>query len=206
MERYNTMAPSFETHKDGPMIVGYARVSTKEQSLDIQVEDLKRHGCEKIFTDKSSGGNMERPGLIAMLEYVRDGDMVICMKTDRIARDTIHSLSIADTLKEKDCGLKLMDLGDTDINSTMGRVIYTIIAALAQAERERIRERCEKGRKAAIEKGVHMGRPCLVQLDQIDQIVSLMNQGISQAQIARDLSVSRQTVWRALKKADKKAA
>lgn len=177
------------------ILVGYARVSTKEQSLDIQIEELKKQGCKKIFSDKASGGDMMREGLNKMLEYVRDGDTVICMKTDRIARDTIHALQIAKQLKDKEVAFKLMDLGDVDLNSTMGQVIFTIISALAQAEKERINERCALGRTAAIERGVHMGRK-----KEIDdaKIIALKAAGKGATAIAKELEISRASVYRAI--------
>jgi DNA invertase Pin-like site-specific DNA recombinase len=179
------------------MIFGYARVSTIEQSADIQLSELETLGCDRIFTDKASGGDLNRPELNAMLNIVREGDMVICCKTDRLARDTIHALSIADSLKEKGCGLKLLDLGDTDINSTMGRVIYTIISALAEAEKARINERTQAGRKAAKEKGIHMGRP---QSIDAQQVIELHAEGMGATAIANKLAIGRASVYRVLKK------
>jgi DNA invertase Pin-like site-specific DNA recombinase len=178
------------------MIVGYARVSTPEQSLDIQIAELEKLGCEKVFTDKASGGDLERAGLVEMLAYVRDGDMIICCKTDRLARDTIHALHIADVLKKKGCGLKLLDLGDTDLNSVMGKVIFTIISALAEAEKARIRERCAAGSKAAKANGVHMGRHATIDADAVKQLKA---DGMGATAISKTLNIGRASVYRILK-------
>jgi len=178
------------------MLIGYARVSTKEQSLDIQIEELEALGCEEVYTDKASGDDFTRPGLKEMLRFARKTDTVVCCKTDRLARDTIHALSIADDLKKKGCGLKLLDLGDTDINSTMGRVIYTIISALAEAEKARINERTSAGRKEAKAKGVHMGRPQSIDCEQVKR---LNTEGMGATAIAKELNIGRASVYRMLK-------
>ncbi len=183
------------------MKIGYARVSTRDQDtgLVIQVDELEKLGCEKIFTDMASGADITRKGLKEMIDYARDGDQVICTKTDRIARDTIHALQIADSLKEKGVGFKLLDLGDTDINSNMGRVIYTIISALATAERERIKERTAAGRKKAIENGVVMGRPKNDEKHQ--EVIELAEIGMGATEIARTVGVGRASVYRILREA-----
>ena len=178
------------------MLIGYARVSTKEQSLDIQIAELKALGCEEIYTDKASGDDFTRPGLKEMLRFARKGDTVICCKTDRLARDTIHALQIADDLKKKGCGLKLMDLGDTDINSTMGKVIFTIIVAIAAAEKARINERTSAGKKVAKANGVHMGRPQSIDADKVKQLAA---DGMGATEIAKTLNIGRASVYRMLK-------
>lgn len=182
--------------QENEMLIGYARVSTKDQEsgLVIQIEELEKLGCEKIFTDMASGADITRKGLKGMTDYAREGDTVICTKTDRIARDTIHALQIADGLKVKKVGFKLMDLGDTDINSNMGRVIYTIISALATAERERIKERTAAGRKKAIEAGVVMGRP--KNEDNHKKVVELLKSGVGATEIAREVGIGRASVYR----------
>ena len=183
------------------MIVGYARVSTTDQSTETQEAELKALGCEKVYSDKASGGDLERTGLKEMLGSVREGDMVMCCKTDRIARDTIHALTIANELKAKGCGLKLLDLGDTDINSTMGRVIYTIISALAEAEKARIAERTKLGREAAIAKGTHMGRP---QSINVEKIMILKAKGLGMKAIADEMQIARASVYRLLQKEEQR--
>lgn len=113
------------------MLIGYARVSSSDQSLDVQVEQLQKLGCEKIFQENASGKDSERRELNAMLEFSREGDAIHVMKVDRLARNTIDALQIADTLSAKGAGLVFHDLGNVDINSDVGRVIYTTISAFA---------------------------------------------------------------------------
>jgi len=180
------------------MLIGYARVSTKDQDngLEIQIAELEKLGCEKIFTDMASGADLTRTGLKEMIGFARVGDTVICTKTDRIARDTIHALQIADSLREKGVGFKLLDLGDTDLNSNMGRMIYTIISALAAAERERIKERTAAGRERAIANGVHMGRKKDTAKHQ--EVIELANSGMGATEISRTVGVGRASVYRIL--------
>ncbi|GAB7229554.1 hypothetical protein VrSk94_32460 [Vibrio rotiferianus] len=131
------------------MLVGYERANSSDQSLDIQVEQLKKLGCEKIFQENASGKRSEREQLSAMLEFSRGGDTIHVMKVDRLVRNTIDALQIADALAQKGAGLVFHDLGNVDINSDVGRVIYTTISAFAEMERKRILQRCNEGRERA---------------------------------------------------------
>ncbi|MGI2028680.1 recombinase family protein [Endozoicomonas acroporae] len=181
------------------MIVGYARVSTDDQSTSVQLKQLGVLGCEKIYTENASGKGREREQLKALMGYVREGDMVVVMKVDRLARNTVDALQIADELKTKGVGLKCMDLGDMDINSDIGRVIYTTISAFAEMERKRILERCNAGRAAAAAAGKHLGRKRNDDMHQ--KIKELFADGMKKAAIARELGVSRTTVVNSLKAA-----
>lgn len=140
------------------MLIGYARVSSSDQSLDIQVEQLTQLGCEKIFQENASGISAARDQLNAMIEFSREGDTIHVMKVDRLARNTIDALQIADILAQKGAGLIFHDLGNVDINSDVGRVIYTTISAFAEMERKRILQRCNEGRERARQEGRHLGR------------------------------------------------
>ncbi|ANS88282.1 Putative transposon DNA-invertase bin3 (plasmid) [Vibrio scophthalmi] len=110
------------------MKIGYARVSTQEQNLNVQLEQLNAIGCEKIYQEQASGKSLDREQLNNLLEFAREGDVIHVTKVDRIARNTIDALQIADRLAEKKAGLVFHDLGDLDINSDVGRVIYTTIS------------------------------------------------------------------------------
>ena len=178
------------------MKIGYARVSSTEQNLDVQIEYLKKLGCEKIFKEKISGKSSNRPQLISMIEFARENDVIHVMKTDRLARSTIDALIIADNLNEKRVGLILHDLGDIDINSDIGRVVYTTISAFAEMERKRIAQRCLEGRALAKEKGVHLGRHKDEKLH--IQIKELFTKGMNKKQISETLNCSRTTVYRSL--------
>lgn len=183
------------------MIIGYARVSSTDQKLHIQADQLRQIGCEKIFSDTMTGSEIERPGLQQMLDYVREGDTVIATKTDRIARNARDALDIADQLRKKDVGFKLLDLGDVDINSDMGRMIYTVMSAFAEMERNRIRQRQREGIDKAREQGKKLGRPPIVD-DPVLQakarkLLPKVEQGrLSKAQAARELGIGRATFYR----------
>lgn len=178
------------------MLIGYARVSSDEQDLGIQIEQLTRIGCEKIYQDKASGKSAERQGLKHLLEFAREGDIVHVTKVDRIARNTIDALGVADQLSARGAGLICHDLGDLDINSDVGRVIYTTIGAFAEMERSRILQRCNEGRERAKQQGKHLGRhPDLVLHERIKE---LAKSGWNKHAISRELACSRSTVYKVL--------
>ena len=179
------------------MKIGYARVSTQEQTLSVQLEQLQKIGCEKIFQEQVSGKSSEdRAELNKMLEFAREGDVIHVTKVDRIARNTIDALKIADQLNEKGAGLVFHDLGDMDINSDVGRVVYTTISAFAEMERKRILQRCNEGRAAAKSQGRHLGRFPNKTLH--DRIQELHESGMNKHAISKELGCSRTTVYRVL--------
>jgi len=185
------------------MVIGYARVSTPDQKLEVQYEQLRIQGCEKIFEDKYTGSEMNRPGLQEMLGYVREGDVVVVTKTDRLARNARDALEISDLLKSKQVGMKLLDLGDADINSGMGRMIYTVMGAFAEMERDRIRQRQREGIERARELGTHMGRPSKITDPVLQEkarrvLPDIQSGRLSKAKAARDLDIDRATFYRLL--------
>jgi len=178
------------------MKIGYARVSSKDQNLEIQIKQLEKLGCEKIFSEHESGKSADRTELKLLLDFARDGDVINVMKTDRLARSTVDAIQIADKLVEKGAGLILHDLGEIDINSNGGRVIYTVISAFAELERKKILQRCNEGRATARAKGLHLGRHKDEELHM--QIIEHYRLGIIKTEIAKILNCSRSTVYRAL--------
>ena len=137
--------------------IGYARVSTKDQNLDLQIEELKKAGCMKIFSEKKSG-KRERPELEAALDYLRPEDTFVVYKFDRIGRSLKDLLSRVSSLHER--GIKIISIKDNiDTSSTSGKLMMHIFASLAEFERDLIVERTTAGRKAAMAKGKKMGRP-----------------------------------------------
>ena len=178
------------------MIIGYSRVSTIDQSTAVQIEQLNKLGCEKVFEDVESGKSADRKQLNEMIDFARTGDTIHVMKVDRLARNTIDALTIADKLKSKGVGLVFQDLSGVDINSDVGRVIYTTISAFAEMERKRILQRCNEGRAKAKAEGRHMGRRKNSEMH--NMVRKLFNNGMPKAQIAKELKVSRQTVYTVL--------
>jgi DNA invertase Pin-like site-specific DNA recombinase len=178
--------------------IGYARVSTAEQTLEVQLEQLREVGCEKIFHEKASGKSADiRSELNNLIAYAREHDVVYVTKVDRIARNTIDALKIADTLNDKHAGLIFLDLGEIDINSDVGRVIYTTISAFAEMERKRILQRCNEGRDRARAEGRHLGRFPDTELHK--KILELSLQGKNKHAISKEHHCSRTTVYKILK-------
>lgn len=179
------------------MKIGYARVSTQDQTLDVQLKQLKVIGCQKIYQEQASGKNSDREQLNQLLDFARDGDVIHVTKVDRIARNTIDALQIADLLAEKKAGLVFHDLGDLDINSDVGRVIYTTISAFAEMERKRILQRCNEGREQARLEGKHLGRFPNQELH--NSISELYEKGVNKHAISIQLKCSRTTVYKVLR-------
>ncbi len=140
------------------MLVGYARVSTTDQNLDLQLDAFKKEGCEQIFTDTTSGAKSDRPGAQKALEYVRAGDTLVVWKLDRLGRNLKHLITTIEGLKEKGVGFRSIQEG-MDTGTPMGMMLFHIIGALAEFEREIIRERVNAGLQAARARGRKGGRP-----------------------------------------------
>lgn len=139
-------------------LIGYARVSTEDQHLDLQNDALKKVGCERIFTDKASGASANRPGLADALAYLRDGDVLVVWKLDRLGRSLKDLIGIIQALADRGIGFRCtQDHIDTTTNG--GKLIFHIFAALAEFERGILRERTQAGLAAARARGRNGGRP-----------------------------------------------
>ena len=143
--------------------IGYARVSTTDQNLDLQTDALTRAGCDKIFVEKASGGDRERPELRAALEWVRKDDVFICWKLDRLARSVVHLIDIVEDLKARQIGFRSLT-DPIDTTSAAGNLIFQVMGAVAEFERNIIRERTLAGLAAARARGRIGGRPRKVRL------------------------------------------
>ncbi|MCA9974128.1 MAG: recombinase family protein [Anaerolineales bacterium] len=140
------------------MLIGYARVSTIEQNITLQIDELKKAGCEKIFRDKVSGAKAERPGLHDALEFLREGDSLVVWRLDRLGRSLKHLLETVSLLEERGIGFRSLQ-ESIDTTTSGGRLIFHIFGALAEFERNLIRERTMAGLKAARARGRVGGRP-----------------------------------------------
>lgn len=178
-------------------LFGYARVSTSAQSLDIQEKALLAEGVDpkRLFSDKASGKNTKRPGLDTLRIKVEDGDTVLVTKLDRLGRDTADMVNLIKEFKAAGVSLRFLQDGISTAGA-MGEMVVTILAAVAQAERARILERTNEGRVEAMNAGVKFGRPNSASHDTIR---TMRAEGISVIEIAKQLNVSRQTVYNALK-------
>jgi DNA invertase Pin-like site-specific DNA recombinase len=140
------------------MKIGYARVSTQDQNLDLQLDDLKKAGCEKVYQEKLSGANKQRPVLIDLLDRLRPNDTLIVWKLDRLSRSLRDLIDLVTLLQEKKVGF--ISLNDSiDTTTAQGRLIFNLFAALSEFERDVIRERTRAGLSAARARGKVGGRP-----------------------------------------------
>ncbi len=175
-------------------IVGYARVSSVGQSLEAQKEALQL--CDKLFVEKASAKNRDRPVLEQTLDYVREGDTLICTRLDRIARSTGDLLSIVDQLQGKGVQFKLLQM-DLDTNTATGKLILTTLGAIATFERELMLERQAEGIARAKADGKYKGRKPTA-MEKRPEVQQLTEQGFNPSQISKKLGVSRSSVYRAL--------
>jgi DNA invertase Pin-like site-specific DNA recombinase len=140
------------------MLVGYARVSTQEQSLHLQRDALKKAGCKRIFTDVASGVKSERPGLGKALEFVRRGDTLVVWKLDRLGRSLAHLIESVHGLQARKVGFRSLQ-ESLDTTTSGGKLVFHVFGALAEFERDIIRERTNAGLAAARARGRKGGRP-----------------------------------------------
>lgn len=140
------------------MKIGYARVSTSDQTLDLQEDALKKAGCERIFTDKASGAKTERPGLEQAVRFVRPGDILVVWKLDRLGRSLRHLIDVVGELSTREIGFQSLTEA-LDTTTPGGRLLFHIMGALAQFERDIIRERTMAGLAAGRARGRLGGRP-----------------------------------------------
>ena len=184
-----------------PVLVGYARVSTQDQDPALQLDALKGAGCEKIFTEKASGAQRDRPQLRAALDYMRSGDTLVVWKLDRLARSLKQLIETVEDLGDRGIGLRsLTELIDTTTSG--GKLIFHIFAALAEFERGVIRERTRAGLDAARARGRLGGRPPALKASDLAAAKALLRDpGITVEDIARRLGVASSTLYRHLPKA-----
>lgn len=180
------------------MKIGYARVSTDDQSLDIQIGVLKKAGCKKIFEEKRSGVGRDRPQLKRMIKNLKKGDIVVVHRLDRLARSTRVLLETIDSIGV--AGGKFLSLSEpwADTTSPAGRMVMTVLSGIAEFEREMIHSRTSAGRAAAKSKGVKFGRPEKLRADQKQLMLRLIEQGKSVRDVARAFNVHTATVYRLL--------
>jgi DNA invertase Pin-like site-specific DNA recombinase len=178
------------------MNLGYARVSTAEQraGFDAQLRELEAAGVERVFEEKVSSV-AERAQLDAVLDWLRSGDVLTVTRLDRLARSTRRLLEIAERVKAKGATLRVLNLGDT--GTATGQLVFTVIGAIAEFERQLMLERQREGIAAAKAAGKYKGRAPTA-MRKADQVRELDAQGVERAEIARRLGIGRTSVYRAL--------
>lgn len=178
------------------MLVGYARVSTGEQNLDMQLDALKKAGCEKVFSDELSGAKSERPGLTEAFKFVRTGDTLVVWRLDRLGRSLRDLLTRVEELRQREIGFKSLH-ENIDTTSPAGKLQFHIFSALAEFERDLIRERTMAGLRAARARGRKGGRKQQMTPDKIKVAASLMkDKSNSVKDICQTLHISRTTLYR----------
>jgi DNA invertase Pin-like site-specific DNA recombinase len=180
------------------MNIGYARVSTQEQNLELQLDALAKAGCGKIFEDHASGAKMARPGLDQGLSHLREGDVLVIWKLDRLGRTIRGLIELVGKLRERGIGFKSLTEG-FDTSTPGGRLIFHVFAALAEMERDLIRERTQAGLAAARARGRNGGRKPKLNAKKLAHARELLaNRDISVGEVAATLGVDRSTLYRAL--------
>lgn len=175
-------------------IVGYARVSTHDQRLDVQLEQLQHAGVEKVFQEKASGVDADRQELARMMEYVRESDTVVCCKLDRIARSTQNLLEIVDRLDRKGVAFRVLNI-NLDTTTPTGKLMLTMLAGIATFEREMMLERQREGIQKAKERGAYKGRKPTAQAKS-DEVMRMVADGKKKVRIAEELGIGIASVHR----------
>jgi DNA invertase Pin-like site-specific DNA recombinase len=176
-------------------LVGYARVSSVGQRLDVQLDKLKH--CDKIFQEQKSGASGQRPRLQTCLEYVREGDTLVVTRLDRLARSTLHLCQIADALARKQVGLHVLDQ-QIDTGDATGRLLFHMLGAIAQFETEIRAERQMDGIRKAQERGVHFGRKKTLTPAQVAELRHRRLHGALIKTLMQDYGLSKASVYRYL--------
>lgn len=178
------------------MLVGYARVSTQDQNPDLQLDALKAAGCERVFVEKASGAQRDRPELSAALSFIRPGDSLVVWKLDRLARSMKQLIETVEGLEAKGIGFRSLTEA-IDTNTAGGRLVFHIFGALAEFERSIIRERTRAGLDAARARGRKGGRPSKLTEDDLKAARALLaDASITVEEVAKRLSVSPATLYR----------
>jgi DNA invertase Pin-like site-specific DNA recombinase len=177
------------------MKIGYARVSTDDQNLFPQVDALEQAGCEKIYRDQLSGAKTERPGLQEVLSYLRPGDTLVVWRLDRLGRSLKHLIEIVTNLEEKGIGFQSLQ-ESIDTTTSGGRLVFHIFGALAEFERNLIRERTQAGLQAARARGRKGGRPKALDTKKVALLYQLYDEKKHSIQELCDiLGISKSTLY-----------
>lgn len=181
------------------MKIGYARVSTKDQNLSLQKDALQKEGCERFFEEKASGAKSDRPELLRMIDQLRKDDIVIVWKLDRLGRSLRDLVNLVTEIQDKGAGLKSLN-DSIDTTTPQGKLTFHLFAALAEFERDIIRERTKAGLEAARARGRKGGRPKGLSKEARDKAIIAKSlygkQEMSVTQICRYLGVARSTLYK----------
>ncbi|MBV2898010.1 recombinase family protein [Staphylococcus aureus] len=183
------------------MKIGYARVSTGLQNLNLQEDRLNAYGCEKIFNDYMSGSKSKRPGLDTAIEFARSGDTIVVWRLDRLGRNMEDLITLVNELNERGISFHSLEENITmDKSSSTGQLLFHLFAAFAEFERNLILERSSAGRVAARARGRYGGRPEKLNKQDLTLLKTLYDNGTPIKTIAEQWKVSRTTIYRYLNK------
>lgn len=178
------------------MLIGYARVSTQDQNLNLQLDGLDKAGCERVFSDTASGAKTARPGLDQALAFARPGDTLVVWKLDRLGRSLRHLIDTIQALSARGVGFKSLQ-ESIDTTTSGGKLVFHVFGALAEFERDIIRDRTNAGLKAARARGRKGGRPKSLTERQRQQAISLSKDpSVPIGEICKTLKISRSTLYR----------
>jgi DNA invertase Pin-like site-specific DNA recombinase len=185
------------------VLIGYARISTTDQNLDLQIDALEKAGCDKIFRDTVGGANAERPGLAQAMTFMREGDVFVVWKLDRLGRSLRDLIDIISALRQRGIGFRVMQ-ESIDTTTPAGELIFHIFGALAEFERALIRQRTQAGLQAARARGRKGGRPKKLNPKQEAQVVKMLADAAIPIGDIEALfpQVSRTTLYRIAKRAN----
>ena len=178
-------------------LIGYARVSTAEQDTALQTDALRKAGCEKVFEDVVSGAKVDRPGLAAALGYLRDGDVLVVWRLDRLGRSLPHLIVTVGALDARGVGFRSLT-ESIDTTTSGGRLIFHVFGALGQFERDLIRERTKAGLTAAAARGRKGGRKPVVTADKLQRARELLSNGLNVREAAARLKIGKTSLYAAL--------
>jgi DNA invertase Pin-like site-specific DNA recombinase len=177
-------------------VLGYARVSTRDQDLAGQLAELHAAGCAKVYREKASGAKTDRPELAKVIRVLQEGDVLVVTRLDRLARSTRDLLNVLASVGERGAGFKSLKDAWADTTTPHGRLMLTVLGGLAEFERELIRARTGEGRKRAQERGVRFGRPRKLNAHQRQEALARLSAGETQADVARTYGVDATTIGR----------
>ncbi len=183
--------------------VGYARVSSTGQSLDVQLEKLNQAGCQRIYQEKRSGRTSNRPEFLACMNYLREGDTLVITRLDRLARSVVHLAQLAKRFEKEKINLIVIDQ-NIDTNTSTGRLMFNMLASIAEFENDLRTERQAEGIAKAKENGVKFGRPAKLNEQICHEIHTRRTEGATIGQLAKEFEFGEATIYRALKRATTK--
>ncbi|WP_313040739.1 recombinase family protein [Sphingobium yanoikuyae] len=175
------------------MLVGYARVSTTDQDLTVQLERLSQAGCEKVFSEKQSGSTADRDELQRCIEFVREGDVLLVTRLDRLARSVLDLHVMLSALSGKGVGFRCIDQAGVDTTTSHGKLMLGILGSVAEFETDLRRERQREGIAKAKAQGAYKGGKARIDAQRVNEMLS---DGANPSAVARALGISRQSVYR----------